>query len=226
MIDATDALRPLFAAFWWVIPLMILAAVTKTAWFKGWMGEWLVNLVAGMALPSKSYARFRNVTLNTPDSTTQIDHVIVSVYGVFCIETKNMSGWIFGREGDRQWTQKIYRKSYRFQNPLRQNYKHVRALEELLGLPRDTVHSVVVFAGRATFKTDMPENVTHALGFPRYVKSHRQAVFPDTDVAGFCEIIESSRLAPTWRTHRAHVRNVKKRVTARKTGGWAPKGRN
>ena len=50
--------------------------------------------------------------------------------------------------------------------PLRQNYKHVRALESLLGLSRGTGHSVAVFAAAATLKTAMPDNVTYALGSP------------------------------------------------------------
>ena len=215
MIDITDILYQFLAVGWWLIPLLILLAIIKTAWFKGLMGEWVVNLVARIALPSKSYIRFQNVTLKTRDGTTQIDHVIVSRYGVFCIETKNMTGWIFGNADDRQWTQKIYRQSYRFQNPLRQNYKHVRALESLLGLSRGTVHSVVVFAGGATLKTKLPENVTYALGFPRYVKSFRKPVFSPFEVVRFRSAIETGRLEPTWKTHRAHVRNVKKRVAAR-----------
>ena len=215
MIGITDILYQFLSVGWWLIPLLGLLAIIKTAWLKGLMGEWLVNLVARVALPSKYYIRFQNVTLKTRDGTTQIDHVIVSRYGVFCIETKNMTGWIFGNADNRQWTQKIYRQSYRFQNPLRQNYKHVRALESLLGLARGRVHSVVVFAGGATLKTAMPENVTYALGFPRYVKSFTKVVFSPFEVVRLCETIESGRLEPTWKTHRAHVRIVKKRVAAR-----------
>jgi len=81
--------------------------------------------------------------------TTQIDHVIVSRYGAFVVETKNMSGWIFGAERDAQWTQKFRKSSFRFQNPLRQNYKHTETPAELLGLPRDTIKSVIVFVGGA-----------------------------------------------------------------------------
>lgn len=54
---------------------------------------------------------------------------VVSPYGVFVIETRNMDGWIFGSEKQPVWTQKFPRKSFRFQNPLRQNYKHVKAIE-------------------------------------------------------------------------------------------------
>jgi len=39
--------------------------------------------------------------LTLPDgegSTTQIDHFLLSPYGLFVIETKNYKGWIFGSE--------------------------------------------------------------------------------------------------------------------------------
>ncbi|WP_231758513.1 nuclease-related domain-containing protein [Microbulbifer elongatus] len=76
------------------------------------------------------------------------------------METKNMQSWIFGSERQAQWTQKIYKKSSRFQNSLQQNYKHVKALETLLDVTPDVVHSVVVFAGNCTFETPMPPDVT------------------------------------------------------------------
>ncbi|WP_363330978.1 nuclease-related domain-containing protein, partial [Desulfonatronospira sp.] len=84
-------------------------------------------------------------------------------YGVFVIETNNMKGWIYGDPDQPMWTQKIFRHSNRFQNPLRQNYKHTKTLQQLLGLNDDQVHSVVVYVGDSTFKSDMPDNVTYGL---------------------------------------------------------------
>jgi len=50
------------------------------------------------------------------------------------------------------------KQSFRFQNPLRQNYKHLKALETALSLPEEVFHSVVVFfIGDSKFKTEMPE---------------------------------------------------------------------
>lgn len=74
------------------------------------------------------------MTLPTPDGTTQVDHVIVSRFGVFVIETKNHKGWVFGEERSRKWAQVIYRNKYQFLNPLRQNYKHLKAVQEVTGL--------------------------------------------------------------------------------------------
>jgi hypothetical protein len=67
--------------------------------------------------------------------------------GVFVIETKNMTGWIFGGAEQNEWTQKIFKVSHRFQNPLRQNYKHVKTIETLLGLPSEALFFAVVFVG-------------------------------------------------------------------------------
>lgn len=81
---------------WYFMPLLILVPVTRTPWFKGKAGEALVNLSAKLFLNKARYHRIKNVTLPTAEGTTQIDHIIVSPYGVFVVETKNMRGWIFG----------------------------------------------------------------------------------------------------------------------------------
>ena len=182
---------------------------------KGFLGEKLVQAGAWLALPSSKYRRYHNVTLPTAGGTTQIDHVFVSAFGVFVVETKNMAGWIFGKERDPEWTQ-VFRggKKYTFQNPLRQNYRHVRALGDALrgiGIPSGVVKSLVVFVGSAELKRDMPENVTVGLGGSRYIRSFKTQVLSKGQVAAICELIESQRLEPSWMTHRQHIRNLERR---------------
>src|SRR6056297_1755056 len=53
---------------------------------------------------------------------TQIDHVVISNYGIFCIEVKAYKGWIFGNAKQKTWTQVIYKNKKKFYNPMRQNY--------------------------------------------------------------------------------------------------------
>lgn len=162
-------------------------------------------------LDKHEYRAIHNVTLPTPDGTTQIDHVFVSRYGIFVVETKNFTGWIFGDERQARWTQKIYRKTYKFQNPLRQNFKHIKALESLLNLPAENFHSVIVFMGGSTFKTPMPDNVTYASGYVRYIKSKRRVLLSQSEVDLAAQAIQSGRLEPSWATARQHIRNVKAR---------------
>jgi len=210
--DVIRVLLPALAAWWWVALLAVLIGLARLPVVKGYFGELLVRITARMAFPRETYHRLDNLTLETPDGTTQVDHVIVSPFGIFVIETKNMAGWIFGSEREPQWTQKIFRKTFRFQNPLRQNYKHVKAVEGALEIPSDTIHSVVVFMGDSRFKTPMPANVTQGLGYVRHIKSFQERVFSDHQVRELVARLETGRARPSFETHRNHVTNLKKRA--------------
>ena len=70
------------------------------------------------------YHLLNHVTLRLEDRTTQIDHVLVSHFGLFVIKTRDYKGWIFADPRDRYWTQVLYRAKFRFQNPLHQNHRH------------------------------------------------------------------------------------------------------
>lgn len=155
------------------LTLLILTIVLGSARYKGAMGERAVT--KGLAgLDPASYHVFHDIYLARPDGqgSTQLDHVVVSPYGIFVIETKNYRGWIFGSEKQREWTQQIYRKKSRFQNPLHQNDLHVRALMQCLQLPREAFLPVVFFIGNTTFKTPMPSHVLNH-GLASWILAHQ-----------------------------------------------------
>lgn len=207
--------------------MFILGAIFKSPWFKGWIGELQVHLAAKLFLGGGEYHVIRDVTIPAEGGTTQIDHIIVSRFGVFVVETKNMNGWIFGTERDAQWTQSFGRRSFKFQNPLRQNYKHTRTLAEMLGLPHAAVVSVIVFVGNAQLKKEVPENVTITGGYIRYIKSHREPVLSDQQVQEVVAAIAADRLKSGMATRQAHVQNVRaiverKEAIARVTSSRPP----
>ncbi len=208
-MDFTPMINQIMSMSWYLIPIAILVVILKSAWFKGAIGEFIVNITAKIFLNKDEYHLIKNVTLPTEDGTTQIDHIIVSKYGVFVVETKNIKGWIFGSPNQKTWTQKIYKHSSKFQNPLHQNYKHVKILESLLGLNEQQIHSVVVFVGDSTFKTKMPENVTYGGGYIRFIKSKNQPVLSEFEVKEIASKIELGRLTPSFKTHREHVKHAK-----------------
>lgn len=148
---------------------------------KGWVGEVQGTLAKKLFLDPKVYVDVNNVTIQTSNGTTQIDHVIVSRHGLFVVETKNMDGWIFGEEKGPQWTQSIFGKKYKFQNPLHQNYRHTQALSSFLGIERDKFISIVMFWGKCEFKTSLPPNVMNR-GYTSYIKSHTAEFFSEQEV--------------------------------------------
>jgi hypothetical protein len=211
-MDLSIYLNMMISAAWYFIPIFIFAIVIKSAWFKGVLGEWQVNLLIKFFLNQNEYHLIKNVTLPTDEGTTQIDHIIVSKYGVFVVETKNMKGWIFGGEKQKQWTQQIFKHKSKFQNPIHQNYKHVKTLEACLNAKNDSIFSVIIFIGDSTFKTKMPENVRFARGGIEYIKSKTDIVLNAEEVAGVIEQIESGMLERSYKTNRQHVKHVKEIV--------------
>jgi predicted RNA-binding Zn-ribbon protein involved in translation (DUF1610 family) len=197
------------STYWWLIVLLIIISFLKSPFIKGVIGEALVNLAAALFLDKNIYRLFKNVTLPTEDGTTQVDHVIVSPYGIFVIETKNLKGWIFGNAQQKMWTQQIYKHKNQFQNPLHQNYKHTQTLQSALEIESSKLFSLVVFVGDSDFKTPMPENVVYAGGYIRFIKSKQQRLLTDSEIAEVCRKILAGRLKPSIKTHIEHVKHVK-----------------
>ena len=212
MIDQGALFSQVFSSIWWLIPAAVVIAILKSPWFKGKMGEGLVNLATNIRLDNSIYQNLHDVTLNLPDgSTTQIDHIIISPYGIFVIETKNYQGWIYGGESQKTWTQNIYGKKHTFQNPLHQNYRHVKALQDLLEF-EDNIHSVVVFAGECKFKTAMPDNVCLGGSYISYIKLFRKKIFSPDELARIRTAIEDGRKKKGFQTNREHVAGLKRRL--------------
>lgn len=193
-----------------IMALLVVKAVLTSKTFKGWLGESRVRQLT-TNLDADTYHQLHDVTLPTEDGTTQIDHIIVSKFGIFVIETKNMSGWIFGKASDSKWTQSFRNHKNSFQNPLRQNYKHTKELNALLGVGEDKIFSVVVFTGDAEFKTEMPENVMHGRRLVRYIRSKDTVLLSESDLQKILLKINGSMLERSAETERQHILNLSKK---------------
>ena len=91
-----------------------------------------------------------NLYIPTEDGTTEIDLLYIAPSGVYVIESKNYSGWIFGDEKSKNWTAVLYKTKNRFLNPIWQNKKHIKYLSKIL--TDIQLHSLIVFSERCEFK--------------------------------------------------------------------------
>jgi hypothetical protein len=154
-------------------------------WFKGWFGEKRTSLSIWFSLDSATYIRFHDIIIPSKNGTAQIDHLIISKYGVFIVETKNKSGWIYGSEEQANWTQTFPQSKYAFQNPLRQIYRQKKVVSEFLQLDERLIHTVVYFVGDCEFKTPFPKNVLNA-GLGSYIKGFGKQLIKDNEVVQLC----------------------------------------
>lgn len=172
-------------------------------------GEASVRNVILSKFQPPDYHLLNNITLPFQDGTTQIDHILISTKGIFIFETKHYAGWIYGSEQSKQWMQVIYGIKNRFQNPLHQNYRHMKAVRQLLDfLPKEHIHSVIVFSGSAAFKSDLPKGVTYLSNLVSYLHAFQDDVISMNRLQFCVGCLECKRYEITKATdvqHRAYL---------------------
>ena len=193
--------------------LSYLAASSQSPTAIGSRGEKRVRKkIESFVKAHDEYVSFHNLTLETPDGTTQIDHVLISPYGIFVIETKNYKGWIFGGSEQKRWTQTIYHHKYKFQNPLRQNFKHIKAVQNYLGVNMKDMFSIVVFAGNSRFKTTMPDNVLVLNQLIPFVLSYQEKIIGGDSIDAYSEKLNNPALIAPDNEY-THINNIKQNQT-------------
>lgn len=189
----------------------LLGAFLRSPSFKGKMGEAAVRSRLGRELDSETYTEFHDLMIPSRHGTTQIDHVYISKYGIFVVETKNYTGWIFGSEKQARWTQVVYKEKHYFQNPLRQNYAHIKALAALLNLPDSKFHSLAVFLGDCEFKTEMPPNVCRLQSAAEYIESFQTALLDEGQIQAAVAVLSSDEYRADKEKLREHTARLRER---------------
>ena len=130
---------------------------------KGASGERSIERVLGSIVNAGNNARIlRNVYVPLKDGkTVEIDALFITPVGFFVIESKNMSGYIFGSEKNRNWTETLFAgkdflggkqvEKHHFYNPVLQNKAHINALRSYLEKDVKCI-SIIVFSGMCELK--------------------------------------------------------------------------
>ena len=85
--------------------------------------------------------------------TTEVDLIYIHETGIYVLESKNYSGWIFGDEKSKYWMQTLEnRHKEKFYNPIWQNNTHIKYLIKLLNANEEFIKSIIVFSDRCTIK--------------------------------------------------------------------------
>lgn len=105
---------------------------------------------------------------------SQIDLVVALPQGLVCIEVKDYSGWIYGNDYQRNWTQLLNygQEKNLFYNPIMQNAGHIRALREQSAqfafLP---IFNVVLFTRHCVLKKVNYSSERTYVGYTKNIKS-------------------------------------------------------
>ncbi|MFA6851517.1 MAG: NERD domain-containing protein [Selenomonadaceae bacterium] len=205
----------LVISLWWLWAILIVLAICRAceASIKGFIGELQIKMVLS-SLPKDKYIVLHDIMLHKDDSTTQIDHIVISTYGIYIIETKNYTGWIIGSEKDNYWTQTIYRKKSKFLNPIHQNYGHIKTIEGIITaysfLP---VKSIIAFSSRCELKVSCNETpVMYIFQVGKYIKDNSKTeIVPFSTVEAVARIITDNNITDK-KLRKQHIKSTNKKV--------------
>ena len=204
--------------------LMNQLLFTASNQIKGAIGE--ISVAGELAqLPTDQYLTINNVMLHTKTGTTQIDHVIVSVYGIFVIETKNHTGTIIGNEFDTNWIKRTKSGRYSFYNPIKQNQGHIKNLASLLKIPETAFIPLVVFSDSCVLQISTVHRVINAhylLPTIRYYKEVKFTFSQVTEFANSIREINDTHLLPKVE-HAFKVKQISNQSRKKITYGICPK---
>ncbi len=191
----------------------VLCLVLKSLWprIKGYMGEAMVKMELS-SLDKNKYSVINNLVLeNSGGNTysTQIDHLVISTYGIFSIETKNYKGLICGSEYGKRWIQNIHGNKNEFMNPSLQNYAHIQAVKSILRkyYPNIKYFSIVAFSPDAKIKVKANDSVICKMSqVSRNIEelSDKEILNPN-DLKKIIYLIKENKINIS---NREHVRNV------------------
>ena len=211
------------------ILLAILALAILVRWLTPSRGKQGENSVARILkkLPKKEYRVINDVVLPTPYGSSQIDHIVVSPYGIFVIETKNYCGGIYGTEHGEYWTKNVYGHKYDFYNPILQNTGHVTALRKNLKDYRSfPIFSIVAFSRQASLDVSIQEAiVVYWNQIPRVIRQFRETKLSSKQVESiYDEIVAINKASASIRkNHGQSIKSTKDRKFEAISSGRCPR---
>ena len=180
---------------------------------RGAIGEGQLQFLLEKSLPiggEDGYRIIHNLMMEDDSgTTTQVDFVVVSKYGIFVIEAKNYKGWIFANPASPRWTASYPNgKKFQFQNPVRQNFKHLCVISEKTGIARDLLIPIVAFGSTSDFKTDAPVGVMHFQDVPSFIRSFSTEKIKPSQLPEIVDVFRewNNAVAPALKLN--HVKNI------------------
>ncbi|MCQ4936782.1 NERD domain-containing protein [Anaerotignum propionicum] len=203
---------------------------SKVFFDKGYYGEYLtVRCLEGISEKEKFLP---NVYLNKAakeGQTTEIDVVYINEYGIFVLESKNYSGWIFGNDKAKNWTQSLNKRvKNKFYNPVFQNAGHISALKATLGSRFDnTYKSIIVFSERCELKNVTVQTpdvyVIKRNNIRKIVQSlSRTPVLTEDDISEIYSVL-SARTKVDEELKQKHIEDIKNDIVRPKPASFVVK---
>ena len=174
--------------------------------FRGFMGEFWLKLEL-KKLPKNKYKLLNDIMIEDEKGTHQIDHIVISKYGIFVIEMKNYYGLIIGNQYKEKWYQYLGKNKFIFHNPMYQNYGHVKTLSNVLNLDEELFIPITCFSNQVKLKVTSNKPVVQVGTINRNILKYTEEIIT-CDLNELSLNIENMNILDKTK-RKEHVKNIR-----------------
>lgn len=208
-IITTYSKNPQLLAYTIILGLLCILLKIYYPKFRGFMGEFWVKLEL-KKLPKNKYIVLNDIMIKDQNGTHQIDHIILSNYGIFVVEMKNYYGLIKGKEQDNKWYQYLGKFKNRFMNPIHQNYGHIKVLSNMLKIDEKYFISIICFSNQAKVAVNCKTTVTQLDYLINEIKKYNEIIL-DININEIKNSILSNNITDK-KIRKQHIKNIHRQI--------------
>ncbi len=181
-----------------VFGMILLAANLVKPYYKRWMGD--TNVPDLLSDLNAQYRVYNDVVFPLKHSPRHIDHIVLSVYGIFVIRTMSYNGIIKGNDNDRHWSNTVLLTTTVLENPVIANKRDAADAAALLGCGTGKIIPMVVFSNAAILKGNNDHCVINMTDMMKNIKKHKDVLLSSDEFERCSYILEQY----ASRAHRRH----------------------
>lgn len=181
---------------------------------KGQMGEAIVQDI--LSRLGNEYINLHDIMIQgSSGRTSQIDHIVLSPYGIFVLETKAYNSYVKGYEDAKNWIQFLKNgQRHEFYNPIKQNEGHIKALRTVLNDTTDSrpFVSIVVFVGTKDVEVEATKAiVVRENELLTAIQKHTERKMPVEQARKMADVLRKANITGE-KAREQHVADIQKRT--------------
>lgn len=184
-------------------------------------------------LDCNDYRIYNDILIRDGNYTTQVDHIIISRFGVFVIETKNVHGKVYGGGNAEFWKQYLpdtgykrygFTQEHQMRNPIWQNSRHIKTLRKLVFGNDVPIQGIIVFPETTELFVTANEPVLGMWSVIPYIRQYHDVVLSSEQMSFYrrrlFDVITTSE--SDRKEHIGNVYRYKERRDAAVANGKCP----
>ena len=189
----------------WMAAALLLIAYLGSPRHLGGQASQRVRRLLEQSLETRRYRQFHDIRLPTGGGAEQLDHVLVSRFGVFVIVSEFRPGNISGGEAQEFWKQKRLGKTHRWPNPVHRVKLHVESLQRNLDISASRIIPLVVIDGAQTLSRELPYQVLSVEKLLPFIRSRNQELLSPEQADRLAQAIANLQIPPARKASAATI---------------------